>query len=656
MPCTKYLHAQIGQQILDSCYKQLPVTPDDSARVNLMFLIGQELWFARRLTQAADTLRLSITLAEKNRHHRHAANARLLLANVFINGGMYDSAFDYLRSAKEWAIKLKQDEHLPKIDELYAYLYNFLGDEKKAISYSLAAIDGFEKSAVWEINIQSVYALLELGRIFEHGLEYEKALYYYNKALDKGLKEGQNHYWFTKAPIINIANVYFKQSRYKEAGALYKQVVGMDTAVTDIDNTTSALNGLGDVEIRQANYKEAVAHFKTSMGLCNVYRLTTRLDECYLGIGYAYLLNGKYDSAGVYLQKALQQATLTTDRPTTSRAYKYLAQLYELRGSLKQALAYERLYKQAEDSIYNRNKLAIVNNLEVLYQTNQKEKQIVMLQAINAEKELQLVKHNRLLIITGIIIFVLIVFYVFFYYNSKQKQLIAKQQQQLQEKRFTELEQQQKMMVLQSIVAGENAERARVARDLHDGLGGLFATVKMHLSALMHEHDVLKDDVLFKKSYAIADEAAEEVRRIAHNMMPEVLVKLGLVQALTDFCAGINAKGSVQILLQAYGMDKRLPGDKEAVIFRIVQELVTNIIKHAFAKNAIIQLNHNAGKLHVVVEDDGVGFDVQNDSKVKPRAGLDSIRSRVEYLKGTINIDSKTGVGTTVTIEFNADE
>lgn len=649
-------HAQTEQQLLDSCYKLLPVTPDDSAKANLMFFIGQELWFARRLPQAIDTLKLSIQLADKHKYYRHTANARLLLANVFINSGMYDSAFDYLRTARAWAEKLQQAEHLPKIDELYAYLYNFLGDEKKGISYSLAAIDGFEKSTIWEINIQSVFALIELGRIFEHGLEYDKALYYYNKALDKGLKDGENHYWYTKAPMINIANVYFKQSRYKEAGALFKQVVDMDTTVIDIDNTTSALNGLGQVEIRQAHYKDAVVHFKRSLLLCTAYHFTTRIDECYLGIGYAFLLDDRYDSAGVYLQKGLQQATITNDKAAISDACKYLAQLYELRGNLKQALLYERLYKQADDSIYNRNKLAIVNNLEVLYQTNQKEKQIVTLQAVNAEKELQLVKHSRLLIITGIIICVLIAFCIFFFYSSKQKQLIVKQQQLLQQKKITELEQQQKVMVLQSLVAGGEAERSRMARDLHDGLGGLFATVKMHLSALKHEYAVLEDDALFKKSYTLVDEAAEELRRIAHNMMPEVLVKLGLIQALADFCAAINAKGSVNILLQAYGMDKRLPADKEIIIFRIVQELVTNIIKHAGATNAIVQFNRLAGKLHIIVEDNGKGFNVNDINLLKPHAGLDSIKSRVEYLKGSMLIDSKTGIGTTVTIELTLEE
>ena len=231
--------------------------------------------------------------------------------------------------------------------------------------------------------------------------------------------------------------------------------------------------------------------------------------------------------------------------------------------------------------------------------------------------------------------------------------MIAAQQQLLQEKKIGGLEQQQKMVALQNLVAGQEAERRRVARDLHDGLGGLFATVKMHLSALRHMHTTLRDDELFNKSYALVNSATDELRRIAHNMMPETLVKLGLVQALKDFCDSINARGFLIISFQAYGMEERLPVETEIIIFRIIQELVTNILKHARATAAIVQLNRDGPNLYVVVEDSGAGFDVSGVA-LKPHAGLDNIKTRISYLNGVIGIDSKPGAGTTITMEFPA--
>jgi len=590
-------------------------------------------------------------MGNKYGYYKHAANARLLIANAYVNSGRYDSAFDYLRTAKEWAEKLKQPEHLPKIDEIYAYLYNILGDEKKAISYGLEAVEGYEKSDIWEINIQSVYAWIEIGRIFERQQQYDKALYYYNKALDKGQRFGQGHYWYTKAPMINVANVYFKQNRLAEAAQLYNQVVEMDTSDIDVDNTASALNGVGRAKIQQHKYTEAVSSFKRSLVFCVANNLQTSIDECYCGIGYAFLLNGQYDSAALYLQRGLRQSIITNDINTLDEAYKYLALLHETRGDFKQALVFERLHKTTADSIYNRAKVAVLNNLEVLYQTNQKEKQIITLQANNTEKQLQLVKHSRLLFITGVIICLLIIVVLFFYYQSRQKQFIAKHQQLIHQKKITAMEQQQKMVALQNLVAGQETERTRIARDLHDGLGGLFATVKMHLSSLKHTHTALADDELLNRSNELVDSAAEELRSIAHNLMPEVLVKLGLIQALTDFCHNINAEEHLQVSLQAYGFTERLPPETEVVIYRIVQELVTNILKHAQATQAIVQFNRDGNTLHLVVEDNGRGFN-PNAAETKPHAGLGNIKTRVSFLNGTMAIDSRVGAGTTVTMEF----
>ena len=204
-------------------------------------------------------------------------------------------------------------------------------------------------------------------------------------------------------------------------------------------------------------------------------------------------------------------------------------------------------------------------------------------------------------------------------------------------------------------INGQEGERTRIARDLHDGLGGIFSTVKMHFSTLQHEVPELKGNNLYRKSFEMVDGASEELRKIAHNMMPEVLMKMGLVPALQDLCNNINAGKQLHINLQAYGMEKRLSGSIEIMLFRIIQELINNIIKHSSASEAIIQFNRNANNLTITVEDNGRGFDV-NELEAKRHAGLQTIKSRVAYLDGRISIDSKTGVGTTVMIDLLLNE
>jgi signal transduction histidine kinase len=166
---------------------------------------------------------------------------------------------------------------------------------------------------------------------------------------------------------------------------------------------------------------------------------------------------------------------------------------------------------------------------------------------------------------------------------------------------------------------------------------------------------MLRENQLFSKSYELVDTAAQEVRRIAHNMMPDVLIKLGLLQAVQEFCNSISASRQLQVTMLDYGMEQRLSASTEVMLYRIIQELLNNIIKHARATEAIIQFNKLGDRLTVTVEDNGAGFDLEpSDGGV--HAGLSSVKSRVNYLNGQLSIDSEKGIGTTILMEFLLNE
>jgi two-component system, NarL family, sensor kinase len=224
-----------------------------------------------------------------------------------------------------------------------------------------------------------------------------------------------------------------------------------------------------------------------------------------------------------------------------------------------------------------------------------------------------------------------------------------------QQEQIKFLERQQQVVSLQSMVNGQETERTRIAKDLHDGLGGLFSTVKMHFSTLHHEQKQLQTDPLFSKSYDLINTASEEVRRIAHNMMPEVLLKMGVVQATQELCNSISAGKLLKVAMQSYGMEKRLNASTEIMLYRIIQELLNNIIKHADATEAIVQFNREGNCLSVTVEDNGRGFSM-NEGDEKITAGLSSVKSRVQYLNGQLSIDSQTEIGTTVLMSFLIDD
>ena len=157
---------------------------------------------------------------------------------------------------------------------------------------------------------------------------------------------------------------------------------------------------------------------------------------------------------------------------------------------------------------------------------------------------------------------------------------------------------------------------------------------------------------VFERSLDLIDTSIKELRRVAHNMMPEMLTKFGLNEAVKEYCNSINATKLLVVKYQSLGLDERLDKSVEIIIYRIVQELLNNTMKHAAATEVFVQLIKEGSRLNVVVEDNGKGFDtsqVENDKG----AGLLNIRSRVDYLKGRLDIHAEPGKGTLVNIEFN---
>ena len=157
---------------------------------------------------------------------------------------------------------------------------------------------------------------------------------------------------------------------------------------------------------------------------------------------------------------------------------------------------------------------------------------------------------------------------------------------------------------------------------------------------------------VFERSLDMLDTSIKELRRVAHNMMPEMLTKFGLDEALKEYCNTINTAKLLIVKYQSLGMEARLDKSIEIIIYRIVQELLNNTMKHAAATEVFVQLIRDGNRLNVVVEDNGKGFDASLPENNKG-AGLTNVRSRVDYLKGQLDIHAEPGKGTLVNIEFN---
>ncbi len=198
-------------------------------------------------------------------------------------------------------------------------------------------------------------------------------------------------------------------------------------------------------------------------------------------------------------------------------------------------------------------------------------------------------------------------------------------------------------MAVEAMLKGQEEERSRLAKDLHDGLGGMLSGVKISFSN-MKENMIMDANNLavFERSISQLDNTIEELRKVSHNLMPEALVKFGLKSAVKDFCGSIQVHSKTKIICEQLGSERELGNKGDVTVYRIIQELVNNALKYAQAGQILVQLTKTPNKVMITVEDDGKGFDAATLEK-SPGIGLANIKHRVNYLNGTIEIHSKPG-------------
>ncbi len=375
---------------------------------------------------------------------------------------------------------------------------------------------------------------------------------------------------------------------------------------------------------------------------------------------YYYFMNGK-----IMFQKALANGKNKADLneaikyfniciPTAKRAnnkrteawcYDWLSASFKFLGNYEKAYQYLEKHSYLYGSLVSENNFRQLASIEHKYEILKKEKEILGLNSVNKQKAIV----NKILIGSAA---ALLILSLLGYRNFKNKQKVSSQQQEIQQQKITELEKDKQLSAIDAMLKGQEEERSRIAKDLHDGLGGMLSGTKLSFTS-MKENLVLTPEnaILFDKSLSMLDNTIADLRKVAHNLMPEALVKFGLNEALRDFCNSIQTSSGLKVVYQQLGQNRKLPNTPEVFTYRIIQELVNNALKHANATQIIVQLNVNTHKLTITVEDDGIGFDTNKIANSKG-AGMDNIKYRVQYFNGTLDIVTAPGNGTSVNIEL----
>jgi len=630
---TPVLQAQ--QNPVDSLKKELTKEnlPDTSRALTMMRLaiLYETVDTSLAARYYNDALRLSISkkfdyitaLVFQNQSYLYKA------------GGNYTSAGRSLDSALQFVGKA---DH-PNSELLTAKIYGanssierFEGRYKTAIEYAMNAVRLYNKldKPAMELN-----QLIDISSLYKEMYEFVKEEEYARKAMTIARKLNDKTAYFRA--YFATALALTMQNRYAEAEA-YIDSSGKYYSPTDNEASLTSYHLIaGLIYMNLSELDRSNEHFQKTAELAEKSKNIFGRIQANLQLARVLTLQKKYKQAEELLLAMEKEIAQTTGKVHLEILLDYQSRLYEDWGDYKKALKYYKEYKEIADSASSEQNKQYASRLEVEYETAKKEAQINLQQAAIKQKNTL----NYILIGSAV---ALLVISLLSYRNYRSKQ-------KLQQQRISELEKEKQLLATQALLKGQEDERSRLARDLHDGLGGLLSGVKLQLGAMKGNLIMAEDHArVFNNALNKLDESIREMRRVAHNMMPEALLNLGLSQALQDYCAGLSESQQFTINCQMYGLDQRMSPSSEVVVYRIVQELLNNAVKHASATTILAQVMRQDNRLTITVEDNGKGFDKDQLDSMQT-AGLKNIQSRVHYLRGQMDIQSAPGKGTSVHIE-----
>lgn len=633
--------AQPADPLVDSLQQALRSSVADSNRVKLLMDLGNNVGYYDAKA-ALDYAQRGLALSKKIKYLLGEGRTHYLLGNTYLDLGDYQQSKKHLDSAAQIFRNLKRPDMLGKIHNARGNWHYLQSEVWQAAHEYGQAVDLFHrlKDTLLEvIPYQNLIAALGETKNYERAISRSKRLLAIVKQRGDSLQMAYSYYY--------LSNNYIALNQLETVEPYVARLLTFVQTSKDYGLAADAYNVIGLYHFKRKDYQHALGFYQQALE--KALRGNYQSAQYHHAIGQTYLQLHDLPNAREYLHRAEKEALSAESKDLYDQICRDLGAYYAQIG--KPALAYQYLqkYTHLNDSILVAETRQYTSYLEAAFEDKKKEGQILTLKTVQLEKDLLLKKRNNFLLAALSMLGLLGIFFAFKTRNDRNQRQLLEKDKKLQAEQILALEKEQQVISLQSMITGQESERNRIAKDLHDGLGGLFSTVKMYFSTLAHEQPALSENLLFQKSMELTHNASEELRRIAHNLMPEVLLKLGLINAIQDLCNQINTGRLLNISLQAYGMEARLNSHTEIMLYRIVQELLNNIIKHAQATEVIIQFNRHEERLSITIEDNGRGFNASED---KAGAGLSTIQSRVNYLNGEINIDSTQGVGTTVMMEF----
>jgi two-component system, NarL family, sensor kinase len=543
---------------------------------------------------------------------------------------------------------LLQPYDVPEAHKLRSIIWNNYGIVQQMKGDEKGALDAFANKAVQHATQSGDFLVLGksykgIATIFMNSNRREKAAGYLQQAIDA----------LHRAPRENPINLTELIETYINAAENFVNLHTYDSARNMLTQARTLLAPYPASNLYTIFYfAEGIYLDKTGQSAQAVKSLDKGIDlATRLGavLSTNRLMYAKYKALSNQKEykKAAEVLTRLIDNPyvfTIDKQlyYKELYTTYAALGNTQEAFRWAQQYITLSDSLHQQQLQQDIAELENKFKHAESERKITALQAEKERAATELHSNQLLAGLLGTISLFLSVSIVLGVVLYRQRSAHYRQQ-------LKDAEQQQQIQLTRALMQGEEKERKRLAADLHDGLGGQLAGIKINLSRLAT--GAPHPDTQLQKVIEQLDVSANELRRIARNMMPESLLLMGLEPALKDMCDSLSTD-TTTVVFQPFGIQRDIHPEIQINIYRIVQELLTNAVRHAQASEILVQCSQNETRFFITLEDNGQGFDTTAVA-AKPGIGLSNARSRVEYLNGKLDITSALGEGTTINIEFD---
>ncbi len=566
------------------------------------------------------------------------------IGRVHLLAGNTDSIIYYGNLLKTTTLK----EEIPD-KQLYISKANYIigsgklknGLYDEAMKYF---IEGISSSPVSEMPTMYYKHQLGLGNVYLKQKQYDLVF----PILKSCIKESKDQETIILAKKA-LGDTYFEQQNDNEAKFYYLDALkNIPKNVFDKTRIEIQLN-LGRIEAFHGRNTEAINYLIPIMEEAKGNQFYDLYIEIVYYVGRAYHKLGEYESAEIILNTAYVNAVQWNRLELQKKVIHMLKNLYVDRKNYKNAYSLMTQYVNISNQIITKQNQKTTKELEVKYQTLQKEKEILSLKEEQLLKESEIKKEQTIkkAFLIGFLIILIPVIGLLFVYFQKLKTQIAlnKSQEEVNTQKVYGLMKDQELNLIKATMEGQDNERQRLAQELHDSVGGNLASIKLQLSNTEKIND--QQINIIKQ----IDETYNQVRDFSHNLISKKFQKNSISTLVKEYIYNVKNGSNQDIAFHPYPEDliNQISPTLTEELFKIIQELLTNCLKHAKAKNIDIYLNHHKDSIQLLFEDDGVGFEIH---KTVEGIGFKNIKNRLNQLSGDMHIDSTIGRGTVISIEI----